>query len=338
MRIKALWTVVLALMLSSPLFQGCASTSTDKPLCFKDFELLKKPIRIARYVDEEYRVIHSTGHRIAGTIGVDSLIGGVVASVGVRAWERGVEKEIAAANVPKINELVMRKFVERSGKEIPGWPPMIVEEQPVKNKKDYFKQYSGTKMLFLNATNRAPCLYTGYGFGSYFYGFLVDSEGDVIWGKMFTYFSQGWGRQKSVEEYKADNFKLFKEEIEFAADTIVSDFVADIKKRLDAPKGSVRTASDQQAVSPEKLSQEQTQPKEASKDSGLISITSDPPGAKVFIDGASKGQTPVEVTLPVGTYQLFLEHQPYAPYKGSATIEKGQTRSLNIKLSPEGKE
>jgi hypothetical protein len=338
MRIKALWTVVLALMLSSPLFQGCASTSTDKPLCFKDFESLKKPIRIARYVDEEYRVIHSTGHRIASTIGVDSLIGGAVASVGVRAWERGVEKEIAAANVPKINELVMRKFVERSGKEIPGWPPMIVEEQPVKNKKDYFKQYSGTKMLFLNATNRAPCLYTGYGFGSYFYGFLVDSEGDVIWGKIFTYFSQGWGRQKSVEEYKADNFKLFKEEIEFAADTIVSDFIEDIKKGVNAPEGATGTEGEQKTVSPEKLSQEQTQQKEEPKDYGTISITSEPPGAKIFIDGEYKGQTPAEISLSTGTYQLFLQHQLFEPHKESVSIEKGQTKTVNIKLSPEGKE
>jgi hypothetical protein len=78
--------------------------------------------------------------------------------------------------------------------------------------------------------------------------------------------------------------------------------------------------------------------KEAPKDSGIISITSEPPGAKIFIDGEFKGQTPAEISLTTGTYQLFLEHQLYEPYKDSVMLEKGQTKTLNIRLSPEGKE
>jgi hypothetical protein len=78
--------------------------------------------------------------------------------------------------------------------------------------------------------------------------------------------------------------------------------------------------------------------KEAPKDSGIISITSDPPGAKIFIDGEFKGQTPAEISLTTGTYQLFLEYQLYEPYKDSVVIEKGQTKTLNIRLSPKGKE
>jgi hypothetical protein len=336
MRKKALWSVVVVSMFSSLLFLGCAST--HKSLYFKDSELSKQPVRIARYVDQEYRVIHSAGRNTAAWISAVTLVGGIATKEGVKAWERSLAKEINDAGMPKINELVMNTFVARAASEIPGWPPMVIEEQAVSNKKDYFRQYSGTKMLFVNATNYAPHLSTRRGFVSYFYGFLVDSEGDVFWEKMFVYTSSGFGRERSVEEYKADNFKFFKEEIKFAAGTIVSAFIEDIKKRVKTPQVFAQPEGEQGALITEDLSQEQTQPQEEPRDFGIISITSEPPGAKVFIDGEYKGQTPVEMLLATGTYQLFLEHQLYEPYTDSLTIEQDQMETLNIRLSPEGKE
>jgi hypothetical protein len=47
---------------------------------------------------------------------------------------------------------------------------------------------------------------------------------------------------------------------------------------------------------------------------------------------------PAEVSLTTGTYQLFPRHQLYEQYKDSVIIEKGQTKTVNIKLSPERKE
>jgi hypothetical protein len=111
-----------------------------------------------------------------------------------------------------------------------------------------------------------------------------------------------------------------------------------IKKETGATKRSAETEGEQGVISPEKLSQEQTQPKEVSKDYGSINITTDPAGAKIFINGEFKGQTPAEISLTTGTYQLFLEHQLCEPYMDSLTIEKGQTKTLNIQLSPEAKE
>ena len=94
----------------------------------------------------------------------------------------------------------------------------------------------------------------------------------------------------------------------------------------------------QQEVSTEKVAGEEVSRKEIFEDSGIISITSDPPGAKIFIDGEFKGQTPAEISLPIGTYQIFLQRQLYESYKDLVMIEKGQTKTLNIKLSSEGKE
>ena len=87
-----------------------------------------------------------------------------------------------------------------------------------------------------------------------------------------------------------------------------------------------------------KIPQVQAQPKELPKDYGIISITSNPPGAKIFIDGAYKGRTPADIALTAGTYQLFLDHQLYASYQKSLMIEKSQTKTLNVELLPKGKE
>ena len=208
MRTKALWTVVVALMLSSLFFQGCASK--HKPLSFNDSQSLNQPIKVARYIDQKYYVIHSAGQNAAAIMSGVNLPAGIAIQKGiVEAWAREVEKEIAAADVPKINVLVMNKFVKRAGKEIPGWPPMIIEEQSIRNIKDYFKQYLGTKMLFLNNAWGYPThLSTGHGFVCYFDGYLANPEGDIIWKKRFTYISKEYGRQRSIEEYKADNFEL----------------------------------------------------------------------------------------------------------------------------------
>ena len=89
---------------------------------------------------------------------------------------------------------------------------------------------------------------------------------------------------------------------------------------------------------PSPQSQAQDSAEEAGDERGIINITTDPPGAKVFIDGEYKGLTPAEISLTIGTYQIFLQRQLYEPYKDSVTIENGQTKKLNIKLSPEGKE
>jgi len=81
--------------------------------------------------------------------------------------------------------------------------------------------------------------------------------------------------------------------------------------------------------------QPQASTESARDEQGIINIATDPPGAKIFIDGEFKGQTPAEVSLTTGTYQLFLQRQLYEPYKESVNIEKGQTKTLNIRLSPE---
>jgi eukaryotic-like serine/threonine-protein kinase len=63
-------------------------------------------------------------------------------------------------------------------------------------------------------------------------------------------------------------------------------------------------------------------------------ITSDPPGADVFINGAKQsGQTPVTLPLAAGQYNLVLRLQGYDPYVGSVQVKENIQTQLNTKLN-----
>ena len=64
-----------------------------------------------------------------------------------------------------------------------------------------------------------------------------------------------------------------------------------------------------------------------------IFITTQPPGADVFINGAKQsGQTPVTLPLAPGQYNLVLRMQGYEPYSGSIQVKDIQT-PLNVELT-----
>ncbi|HEX8836507.1 MAG TPA: serine/threonine-protein kinase [Candidatus Acidoferrum sp.] len=64
-----------------------------------------------------------------------------------------------------------------------------------------------------------------------------------------------------------------------------------------------------------------------------IFISTQPPGADVFINGAKQsGQTPVVLPLAPGQYNLVLRLQGYEPYSGSIQVKEIQT-PLNVELS-----
>lgn len=70
----------------------------------------------------------------------------------------------------------------------------------------------------------------GLGFLSHVVATMKDSEGSVLWKKNFLYSSKKFDRKRSIDEYKADDFKLLKEEIEFAAEKTTTDFIEHFKR------------------------------------------------------------------------------------------------------------
>jgi len=65
-----------------------------------------------------------------------------------------------------------------------------------------------------------------------------------------------------------------------------------------------------------------------------IFISSQPPGADVFINGAKQsGQTPVTLPLAAGQYNLVLRLQGYQPYAGPIQVKDNIQTLLNVPLS-----
>ena len=63
-------------------------------------------------------------------------------------------------------------------------------------------------------------------------------------------------------------------------------------------------------------------------------ITTQPPGADVFINGAKQsGQTPVTLPLAPGNYNLVLRLQGYDPYSGGVQVKDNIQTQLNIPLN-----
>jgi len=58
---------------------------------------------------------------------------------------------------------------------------------------------------------------------------MKDSQGEVLWQKSFTYVSKDFERDKGIDEFEADDGKLLREEIEFAADKTAADFIQHLK-------------------------------------------------------------------------------------------------------------
>jgi hypothetical protein len=64
-----------------------------------------------------------------------------------------------------------------------------------------------------------------------------------------------------------------------------------------------------------------------------IFISSQPPGAEVFINGAIQaGQTPVTLPLAPGQYNLVLRLQGYEPYAGGIQVKDNIQTLLNVPL------
>lgn len=69
------------------------------------------------------------------------------------------------------------------------------------------------------------------------------------------------------------------------------------------------------------------------KAAGTLRIASQPPGAKVFLDGQQRGVTPLELTeVPAGKVKLKLVRQGYGDQTESVDLGAGEAKALSIKL------
>ncbi|SDF12443.1 PEGA domain-containing protein [Thermus arciformis] len=67
---------------------------------------------------------------------------------------------------------------------------------------------------------------------------------------------------------------------------------------------------------------------------GTLSVSSTPPGAEVYVDGALRGRTPLTLSLPEGRYRVELRLADHEPYQAQVSVRRGETTRLDVRLTP----
>jgi len=71
-----------------------------------------------------------------------------------------------------------------------------------------------------------------------------------------------------------------------------------------------------------------------STNKGVVVFESVPSNAKVYVNGSYKGKTPETETLNAGTYSYKIVLDGYLPAEGSFTLLPGETKNINVMLTP----
>jgi len=204
--------VVFVLVISLIFLQGCAA---DKSFVKKDLTTLA-PLKVVYHETPSIRrsALGGTMFSVA-TSGPGAVVIGD--AVGESGGKEGQEKRY------DFGYIVMKTFIERASKEISNWPLMNVIDKPVSD------DYADQSPLLEFKVNRLMYGYRGpsvaSGFQSETVVIMKDSNSDILWQKSFKYSPDEFNRKKTLVELEADNYKLLKEEIEFAAEKTASDFI-----------------------------------------------------------------------------------------------------------------
>lgn len=209
--------MVITWTASSLFLQGCAQ---DKAFVKKDAAAIS-PIKCIRY--ETPPILRSTMAETFFLTAAVALPGGSALLVlsDEYAKARGEEMQM---KIPDFGYLVMSKFIDKMSQEKTNWPELTVENKPVK------EEYTESCTLVEFKVNRLAYGYLdfvrggGNGFLSKTVVTMKDSTGDVLWQRNFTYLSKDFNRDKDINEFEADNGRLLKDELEFAAEKTASDF------------------------------------------------------------------------------------------------------------------
>jgi len=209
-------------IISSFFIQGCA---TDKPYVKKDFSSLA-PVKVIRYETPGIERSTKTETFLMATAVIAVPGGSALLLLNDEYCEtRGKEMQ---KKIPDFGLLVMNKFVEKLKNDIPDFPVLSIECEPVD------EEYSEPNTLISFKVKRVaygfldPLRGSGDNFSSKTVVTLTDPQGNILWQRNFLYLSENFDRSKEIDELEADDARLLVEEMEFAAEQTAADFVANL--------------------------------------------------------------------------------------------------------------
>jgi hypothetical protein len=218
---------------------GC-SPKYNKPLASRDFSLLG-PIKVVRY--ETPGIMKASGTE-TGFLALATLAvpgGSALLFVGdAYGKARGAGTK---SKIPDFGSVVMEKFLDEMSRDVPDCPELTAVPEPLK---EDFSEHSAVIELdvkrlaygSVDLTRGGIIIERGLDKGVIADGFLSktvvtmkDPQGEVLWQKDYVYLSKDFDRAMSLDELEADDYCLLKEEITFAAEKTVKDFIAHLNAK-----------------------------------------------------------------------------------------------------------
>jgi len=208
MRQSNSWVSILAVIFSMLSSLGCA---INKAATRGELSTISS-LTVVRYPTPAI-TRETSGAALAGFI----LFGGLGAAAAMAATTERGEAPL------EFGQLILQAFMQRVAQEIPEWPAMTVVERPV----DERSMPTGPTLALRIGLFHLSTYYSGLEADATIE--MARAGGEVIWRKSFRYTSRVYDRNRSPDEFKADDNKLLKEELRFAADRIADEFIKDLK-------------------------------------------------------------------------------------------------------------
>lgn len=227
------WLLPIVIVAALFLNQGCASRS-NQALLKNDLATLG-PIKMVRY--ETPGILKSSGAE-TGVMALATLAvpgGSALFVVGdVYSKARGAATQ---SLIPDFGSLVMDKFAECVHQTEHGWPELSVVREPLMeelNERTTTIELDVKRLAYgsIDLTRGGIILDRGMDKGVVVDGFLSKTMvtlknplGEILWQKSYVYLSKDYDRGMSLDELEANDYSLLKEEMTFAAEKTVLDFI-----------------------------------------------------------------------------------------------------------------
>ncbi|MCU0588030.1 MAG: protein kinase [Syntrophobacteraceae bacterium] len=70
------------------------------------------------------------------------------------------------------------------------------------------------------------------------------------------------------------------------------------------------------------------------KKEAVLAVASEPPGARILVNGAPRGETPSTLKLPPGKHKVKLQHKRFKTYQTEVVLARADERSIEARLTP----
>lgn len=153
--------------------------------------------------------------------------GWLTAPLGASKDESATKRMQSEVQLPDFTTLLVREFVKRAPKEVPGWPPTAITS----NVPAGYRAADGSAVLSFDLKDLQLSVLRGLTVEVT--GTMADANGKAIWSKHFWFRSWDFGRSGDESEYIKNKYSLLKQEIPLAAKDITTVMLDDLKRGFE---------------------------------------------------------------------------------------------------------